>query len=507
MAPRTFPAWTSWTALAGVAVLCALLGGLQYRWIGQVGIAERERLHDELQNELGNVSRSFNREIGEAFHIVESGGRSPVFRQAERTHDRPGRGVLSRFVEGSDPPEWFTAEVDIDWVRNKALPPLLSQPGLSDFDIQIVTNDFGHPELIYTTGPKMIIGDPDASQPILDLSPGRPGSGPGSGPGPGPISRGGFGGGFGGGFRGGRRGPPPGEPGLWRILAKHRNGSLEAVVASTQRRNLAVSGAILLLILGVAAMLIRVARQAQQLADAHIGFVAGVSHELRTPLTVIRTAAFNLTNGKMQTRPEQIERYGRLIAGESEKLEALIDQVLRFAGGRAGHAIRERRPLALAPLIEDEVNAIRPAAERDGVAIELKIEANLPLALVDDRALRPALRNLLDNALRYGRSGREVRIFAKPVVSRGVSFIEIEVADRGPGIPSAEIGRVFDPFFRGSRALKDQIHGTGLGLNIVRTIAEAHGGSVTVTSEPGAGTHFFLRLPCAEHRNSVEHQT
>jgi signal transduction histidine kinase len=92
-------------------------------------------------------------------------------------------------------------------------------------------------------------------------------------------------------------------------------------------------------------------------------------------------------------------------------------------------------------------------------------------------------------------------VSAKCVGTRGVGEIEVEVADRGPGIPAAEIGRIFEPFFRGSRAVRDQIHGTGLGLNIVRSIAEAHGGSVSVTSEAEAGTHFFLRIPCAENHN------
>jgi signal transduction histidine kinase len=435
--------------------LCAILGFLQYRWIGEVTFAERGRLHGELQSELMRLSRGLDR----------------------------------------------LAELDSESALAPAVTALLAGYGLSDFDVQVVTNG-PNPRLLYTTGPDRILADPDASAPVMGF---HQGPGPGPGPGFGSDSR------FDrrpppdgsslGGRRGGRRGPPPGGPdrSRWRILARHRNGSLEDLVAATQRRNLAVSGLILVLILGIAAMLMRVTRQAQLLADAHIGFLAGVSHELRTPLTVIRTAAFNLSSGKIGSRADQIERYGRLIADESGKLEALVDQVLRFAGGRAGHAIGARKPLALAPLIEDEANALQAAAERDGVRLIRQIEPNLPPALADRQSLGPAIRNLLDNALRYGRSGGEIRISAKPVTSRGVTEIEIEVADLGPGIPAAEIGRIFEPFFRGSRAVQDQIHGTGLGLNIVRTIAEAHGGSVAVTSEPGQGTHFFLRVQCAKN--------
>lgn len=439
--------WIAWIAIGAVAVLCATLGFLQYRWIGAVSDAERTRLHDELQSELMSVSRTLSREA--------------------------------------------------------SLSELPAAPGLADFDIQVVTTG-PHPTLAYTTGPRQIWTDPDASVPVFDFPPDR---GPGPehrGPPPTPPDHR---------FEG-RHGPPdhlspdrgpPHGPGRgpdrarWRILAKHKSGSLEDLVAATRRRNLFVSGAILLLILGITAMLMRVTQQAQLLADAHVGFLAGVSHELRTPLTVIRTAAFNLTSGKIGS-PEQIERYGRLIAGESGKLEALVDQVLRYAGGRAGFAVGERKPIALAPLIEDEVNALRASAERDGVRIDLHIAPDLPLALADQQALRHAVRNLLDNALRYGCSGGSIGISAKRIATRGVTYIEVEIDDRGPGIPASEIDRIFEPFFRGSRAVRDQIHGTGLGLNIVRSIAEAHGGSISVTSEPDAGTHFFLRIPCAENQ-------
>ena len=441
----------SWIALVALAALCGILGFLQYRWIGEVTLVERGRLHGELQSELMRLSHGLDR-------LADS-------------------------------------DSDRDPALSSAMTALLAGSGLSDFDLQVVANG-PNARLLYTTGPDRILADPDASAPVMGF---HPGPGPGSGfgrRGPPPDE------GFDKNFREGPRGPPPGGPdrgGRWRILARRRNGSLEDIVAATQRRNLAVSGLILLLILGIGAMLMRVTRQAQLLADAHIGFLAGVSHELRTPLTVIRTAAFNLTSGRIGSRPDQIERYGRLIADESGKLEALVDQVLRFAGGRAGHAIGERKPLALGRLIDDEANALQPAAEHDGVRLIRQIEPDLPLALADRQSLGHAIRNLLDNALRYGRSGAEIRISAKPVTTRGVTEIEIEVADLGPGIPASEIGRVFEPFFRGSRAVQDQIHGTGLGLNIVRTIAEAHGGSISVTSESGRGTHFFLRVPCAKN--------
>ena len=105
--------------------------------------------------------------------------------------------------------------------------------------------------------------------------------------------------------------------------------------------------------------------------------------------------------------------------------------------------------------------------------------------------MQHALRNLLDNAIKYGGADGWVGIF----VSRVNGSIEIRVADHGPGIPQAEQARIFDPFFRGRRAIDDQIHGTGLGLDLVKSIVEAHGGSVAVESRPGQGTEFNVRLP------------
>jgi signal transduction histidine kinase len=106
-----------------------------------------------------------------------------------------------------------------------------------------------------------------------------------------------------------------------------------------------------------------------------------------------------------------------------------------------------------------------------------------------------ALRNLIENAIKYG--GPWVGISAAATTTRNGPAVEITVADRGPGIPADEIDHVFDPFFRGRRAIQEQVHGTGLGLNLVKRIVEAHGGSLRVESVPGQGAKFVVRLPAA----------
>jgi signal transduction histidine kinase len=413
-----------------VAVLCAVLGFLQYRWIGEVSLAERGRLHGDLWFALQNLSRALG----------------------------PG---------------------DLDAAQLRELTArYLDAPGLADYEIEIVTTG-PNPTVIFASNPseKAVWREFDATEPLYDGSFNDRNAFGRRGPPP-PDGRG---------F--GRRGPPPPEqPGHKRLLARHKSGSLEALVAASQRRNLAVSGAILMLILGIAAALVTLTRRAQTLADAQIGFVAGVSHELRTPLTVIRTAAFNLRKPEFRDRAE---RYAELIAAESRKLEDLIDQVLRFASARAGHAVRELTPTEIGPLVVDEVDAT-PGE------FAVTVEPGLPQVMADERALRHALHNLLDNAIRYG-EGKQVSVTVRRATVNRFPHVSIEVADQGPGIPPEELSRVFDAFFRGSRAIRDQIHGTGLGLNIVKTIAEAHGGEAAVRSYPGEGAHFLLHLPCPEN--------
>jgi signal transduction histidine kinase len=288
-----------------------------------------------------------------------------------------------------------------------------------------------------------------------------------------------------------------GGMGRWRLLVRHRAGSLEVLVGRERWRNLAISAAILLLILATVAMLVRFSRQAQQLANLQINFVAGVSHELRTPLTVIRTAAFNL-RGKIATRPEQVEKYGKLIQDESEKLAATVEQVLRFASTKAGHVIRDRAPLAIESLIEDGLRSSRAAVAGGGLVIERHVEPGLPLILADELAMKHVLQNLVDNAVKYGTEGDNwIGIFAAAKADENGPAIEIRVADHGPGIPLDEQEHIFDPFFRGRQAVRDQVHGTGLGLNLLKEIVEAHGGTIRVQSQPMKGTEFIVRIPAA----------
>ncbi len=533
-----------WLSVGLLAVLCAILGFLQYRWTGELATAERRTLQEDLQSHLNAASRAFNQNISSALRelvpadeeLVRAGPTregsdaawSHRWLRWKRTHPElliqagiitsdgayfaldPQSGKISAAErpDASSPAvielpamdrdrDLLLVELNLNSLRTSLLPELLKQyvasAGTLDYDLEVVTAT-KPVQLIYSSFPYAKVWETaDASTPLLDPRLGGPGGRGGRfGRGPRPPGENAFT--FG--PRGPRDSQPfDGGPERWRLLARHKAGSLEALVARTQQRNLAVSGAVLLLIVGTVSMMIRYSRHTQRLAELQMNFVTGVSHELRTPLTVIRTAAYNLRNPEFRRSENRVERYGELIETETGKLEGLVDQVMRFAGANAGHAVRQREALDPVALIETELAGIRGAAESRGVTIEENIEASLPQVTGDRDALGQALRNLLDNALKYGtESNRWIGISARAVRAGSGKAVEITVADKGSGIPDNEKALIFDPFFRGRRAMQDQVHGTGLGLNLVKSIAEAHGGSVSVTSD-AACTRFIIHIP------------
>jgi len=264
---------------------------------------------------------------------------------------------------------------------------------------------------------------------------------------------------------------------MWDVFVRHRAGSLEAVVSKTRRRNLAVTAGVLLLMAAAVAALARYTRRAQRLAAMQMEFVAGVSHELRTPLTVIHTAAYNL-QGKLAANPAQVERYGALIQRESGRLKELVEQALQFAGAQAGRVVQQLDPLSIEAAIDE---AVEPAGPPSRLRLRLRARDRARTSTRSGRfrGALARLHNLLANAAKYGAEGQWIGLFASRVGEGKEAMVEIRVADRGPGIPREEQKRVFDPFFRGRRAVRDQVHGAGLGLNLTRRIVEAHGGRIS----------------------------
>jgi signal transduction histidine kinase len=404
---------------------------------------------------------------------------------------------------------WLIFDLNLAYLRDVMLPEILQRDigttnGL-DYQVEVITKS-EPAEVIYQSDglSQDVAANADASVSLFELPavPGARRGGPpgmrGAGPGPGPG-------------RGGDRGPGPGpspDSGRWEMYVRHRAGSLEAVVARSRLRSLVVTGGVLLLMLATAAALLRYTRRAQNLADLQMDFVAGVSHELRTPLTVIQTAAYNL-QGKLANNPAQVEKYGALIQRESSRLGELVEQVLQFATAHAGHVIQEREPLSVEAMIDETVEAHKEVIDSCRCVVVKAVDPGLPPILGDSRALGQVIGNLLCNAAKYGAYGPAgasaggsaqgtnwIGIFATKAAGDHPA-VEIRVSDRGPGIPADEQERIFDPFFRGARAMQDQIHGTGLGLSLVKKIVEAHGGSIRVKSEPMKGAEFIVWLPAA----------
>jgi signal transduction histidine kinase len=186
-----------------------------------------------------------------------------------------------------------------------------------------------------------------------------------------------------------------------------------------------------------------------------------------------------------------------LIADEAERLTNIVEQVLRFANAKAGRPIGGREAVKVDSLVDGALSATSRELDRSRCVAEKQIDPDLPPVFADAVSVKHALQNVLSNAAKYGGEGGWVGVHASKAEDDD-QIVEIRVADRGPGIPADELGQIFDPFYRGRRALEDQVHGTGLGLSLVKRIVEAHGGTVSVKSEPGKGTEFVLRIPAAQ---------
>jgi signal transduction histidine kinase len=284
--------------------------------------------------------------------------------------------------------------------------------------------------------------------------------------------------------------------GQWLLLAQHELGSLDSAVGASRRRNLGISFGILLLLSGTVLMLTISTRRAERLARQQMEFVAGVSHELRTPIAVIRSASENLSQGVVAS-PERVKRYGDTIGTEARRLGDMVERVLQYAGIEAGRVISTTVPLDPRSCIESALQATSSLITASGITVERSLSANLPLILGDASALTSAVQNLITNAVKYGGKDRWLGVSATE--SRGArgTEVRISVEDHGAGIPNADLPHLFEPFYRGARATTAQIQGNGLGLSIVKRIVEAHGGRVTVSTRPGAGTTFTIHLPAA----------
>jgi len=279
----------------------------------------------------------------------------------------------------------------------------------------------------------------------------------------------------------------------WRVQISPKNVAELRKQADTERLLgvllIPVSTVIIAMGLGVVFLAVRAERRASQLKS---DFIANVSHELKTPLSLIRMFGELIATGKHKGEGSARE-YAGIITRESERLAHLIDNVLDFARlerGKASYSFAEGR---LDEVVERALDVCRYRLDKEKMKLRTDIEDALPAVRMDEDAMTLVLLNLVDNAVKYAGEGGEVAVR----LARAPGGVALSVRDRGPGISADDQHRIFERFYRATNARMRNVRGSGIGLSLVKHIAEAHGGRVTLTSAPGHGATFTVFVPSA----------
>jgi signal transduction histidine kinase len=275
---------------------------------------------------------------------------------------------------------------------------------------------------------------------------------------------------------------------VWSI--KYPDTTIADISARFMRSNFIVLGALSLLMIGGIVLSYRNISREMNLARLKSDFVANVSHELRTPLALIRLYAETLELGRIHTK-EKYQEYYRIIREESERLSALINNILDFSRIEAGRKEYEFKETDLPELVRSTLDTYRFQIEQNGFDFQENIAKDIPPVNVDREAIARSLLNLVNNALKYSKD----RKFIGVSLYRANGGVKLEVQDHGIGIPASEQEKIFEKFYRCGDPLVHNVKGSGLGLSLVRHIARAHGGEVHVESVPEQGSKFTIALP------------
>jgi signal transduction histidine kinase len=275
---------------------------------------------------------------------------------------------------------------------------------------------------------------------------------------------------------------------VWGI--KYPGTTIADISARFMRLNFIILGAISILMIGGIFLTYRNISREMNLARLKSDFVANVSHELRTPLALIRLYAETLELGRINAK-EKYQEYYRIIREESERLSALINNILDFSRIEAGRKEYEFKETNLPELVRSTLDSYRFQIEQNGFAFEENIARDIPPVNVDREAIARSLLNLVNNALKYSKDKKFIGVN----LYRANGSVKLEVQDHGIGIPPAEQEKIFEKFYRCGDPLVHNIKGSGLGLSLVRHIVRAHGGDVKVESAPDKGSKFTIALP------------
>jgi two-component system, OmpR family, phosphate regulon sensor histidine kinase PhoR len=283
----------------------------------------------------------------------------------------------------------------------------------------------------------------------------------------------------------------------WALQMAPQNAERLALEEQKRRKSefllITLMLAIILAGIGFSLYAIYTERRANQLKS---DFISNVSHELKTPLSLIRMFGELLALGKLKS-PDKAKEYADIITREAERLSRLIDNVLDFSRIERGRAAYDFQMGDLGEVVERALAYYRYRVEREGHSLVTKIDDDLPQTLLDENAMTLLLINLLENAIKYGKG--EIAVY----LTRVGNALRLVVGDQGPGIPQDEQKRIFERFYRTRQARGTHVRGSGIGLSLVKHIAEAHGGHVSVESEPGQGAAFIVDVPLKTQREGV----
>ncbi len=533
-----------WALLGVIALVCAVLSFLQYRWTGELSRAEPAFLRAGLNDRVRRMAQTFNEEIREncvallpdAGEILEHGPAEAHrlrYRQWAASHDKllfkrigiakPEQGTLSLYGPDADgtiaPMEWptnwesFRAGMT-DRMKGERGPPntphdsaAIEVPVFSEgnemgpelewmiFEVNrdYVRNKMLPPLVAEYLNPgneavyDVSVSWASPSGPVLFSTRGDNSSftrnadaTAGIFPADLGVVRG---------PRRGRQDEKRRQP-RWTIAVRHRAGSLDAAVSRSRTRNLIASLLLVALLAGTGAALVRYTARSRRLSEMQFQFATGVSHDLRTPLTAIRGAAFNLVEG-LVVEPAAIQRYLKLILRNAEELTRMIENVLAFSASVHSDKHDECGTIEVGALLQHAADAMKGEIEQAGCRIEVTVAPDLPAVAGDPIAVELVFRNLIGNAVRHGANGKWIGVSA----AASGEGVEIRVCDRGPGISEAERERIFEPFYRGEQTRAQQIPGSGLGLSLAKNTMVRCRGTIAVEAPARGGAEFVVRLP------------
>jgi two-component system phosphate regulon sensor histidine kinase PhoR len=279
----------------------------------------------------------------------------------------------------------------------------------------------------------------------------------------------------------------------WRIQMLPKNVEELQAQAETERLLgvLLIPVSTLIIAVGLAVVWLTVAAE-RRTSRMKSDFIANVSHELKTPLSLIRMFGELLVSGKHKGDASPRE-YAEIITREAERLSHLIDNVLDFARIERGKASYDFAEGRLDEVVERALDVCRYRVEKEKMRLRTEIEPGLPSVRMDENAMTLVLLNLIDNAVKYASDGKEINVG----LVRTPGGITLSIRDQGPGIPTDEQPRIFERFYRARTARDRNVRGSGIGLALVKHIVEAHGGRLSVVSQPGLGATFNVVLPAA----------